>query len=213
VQQKPPIYNQPMIIPAQAIEDRNRPHGRRAASFLNENVRTLNEPVGRIQTKKVDNKDEKRWWEWNMKLEQNPDWKKKRSNSSIHREMTAGSTDDNYRTTYMQEHNSTQNIITPSTKVGLANENQGAASMHTYNPNTKQANGIVPVNDLNGFTRNGEEQRVFVDKMSFEQGYDARSTSNYPNRGKVKEKKLKILFIKVINNDLPIIIASGCFCC
>ena len=93
-----------------------------------------------------------------------------------------------FQTTYQKEHGYLKNLITPNARVGLMNENQGAANRHTYNPNTAQANGIVPVNDLTVGSRPNEPQRFFVDRVSFEQGYDARNDKNYPIRGKVNSK-------------------------
>ncbi len=81
-----------------------------------------------------------------------------------------------------------KNLVNTNSRVGLQNENQGSVTRHTYNPNTLQANGIVPVNDLTNGSRPNEQQRFFVDRVSFEQGYDARNDKNYPLRGKVKLK-------------------------
>jgi hypothetical protein len=53
-----------MILPAQAIEERNNPHAARAADFLRENAHTLNKPINRVKTKNFNNEIEKRWWEW-----------------------------------------------------------------------------------------------------------------------------------------------------
>ena len=72
----------------------------------------------------------------------------------------------------------------------LQNDNQSANSAnnrHSFNPNTGQAVGIVPVNDLSSYTKANEPQRVFVDRVSFEQNYDSRNDANYPARGKVNK--------------------------
>jgi hypothetical protein len=59
------------------------------------------------------------------------------------------------------------------------------AQRHSNNPNTGHAVGIVPVTDLSIYSKgNGAEQRLFVDKMSFEHQYNARAEDNYPLRGK-----------------------------
>ena len=77
-----------------------------------------------------------------------------------------------------------KNLVS-SNLVGLKNDNQGAANRHTYNPNTTQANGIVPINDLtNG---SSDQQRYFVDRVSFEQNYNSRNDQNYPIRGNVNK--------------------------
>ena len=65
----PAIYTDPMIVPAQAIEDRNRPHAGRLTNFLRENPHTLNEPINRVSSKNLDKETEKRWWEWNLPAE------------------------------------------------------------------------------------------------------------------------------------------------
>lgn len=66
----------------------------------------------------------------------------------------------------------------------LQNEYNGAVQRHSMNPNTVVATGIVPVTDITSYSKQGEQQRVFLDKMSFEHGYDARKNDNYPPRGK-----------------------------
>ena len=58
------MYTQPTFLPAQMIEDRNKPHGARAADFLRENAHTLNEPVNKVRTKNVTAENEKKWWQW-----------------------------------------------------------------------------------------------------------------------------------------------------
>lgn len=173
----PPIYTQPMIVPAQAIEDRNRPHAGRLAGFLRENAHTLNEPVNRVGSRNVANEEEKRWWEWKVDLQQDADWKnKRRSASNNGPRVTNSAGNDAYKTTYQHE-------------LGYVNKVNGNSvdalpNRHSYNPNTVNSVGIVPINDLNTFTNANEQQRVFLDKMSFEHQYDSRSDSNYQNRGK-----------------------------
>jgi hypothetical protein len=56
-------------VPAQAIEDRNRPHAGNLASFLRENAGTINEPINKIQSRGLDKNVEKRWWEWSLPAE------------------------------------------------------------------------------------------------------------------------------------------------
>ena len=56
-------------MPAQAIEDRNRPHAGHLASFLRENAGTVNEPINKIGSRNVDKNTEKRWWEWTLPVE------------------------------------------------------------------------------------------------------------------------------------------------
>jgi hypothetical protein len=159
-----------MIIPAQAIEDRNFPHAGRSANFLRENAYTLNEPVNKISSKNVSKEAEKRWWDWSE------------HQSNLNQQTTFAvnphGDSENFKTTYQKNHGILRNPIQPNVKV------ENGISRHSFNPNNNITQGIVPVNDLNGFS-NGNVQRVFVDKMSFEHQYDARQENNYPNRGKV----------------------------
>lgn len=60
-----------------------------------------------------------------------------------------------------------------------------SGTRHGYNPNATHAVGIVPITDLTSYSKANEPQRVFLDKVSFEQAYDSRNDSNYPIRGKV----------------------------
>ncbi|RNA26547.1 hypothetical protein BpHYR1_053643 [Brachionus plicatilis] len=178
--QAPPIYTQPAIVPAQAIEDRNFPHGGRTAGFIRENAYTLNEPVNRISAKNVDKDLEKRWWEWNVPDE--TDWKqKRRSNSSAPKSDSASEqanlNKSEFQTTYQKDHGYMYHYGKPSSENGFAKR-------HSFNPNNAHVVGIVPVNDLNSFTNGNEAQKVYVDKMSFEHGYDSRTENNYPNKGK-----------------------------
>lgn len=187
--QAPDIYTQPMIVPAQAIEDRNKPHAGRAAGFLRENARTLNEPVGVVNTRAVPKPEENRWWEWKLPQENESlrSMKKRSSSTSnINKDpsVTVNGKPGENMTTYQKDHGFLQNFSQPGLKVGMVNENQGAAQRHTYNPNGQHAVGIIPINDLNNFSKNPEQPRVFHDKMSFEQMYDARKDNNYPLRGK-----------------------------
>ncbi|CAF1086770.1 unnamed protein product [Brachionus calyciflorus] len=173
----PPIYTQPSIIPAQAIEDRNYPHAGRMAGFLRENPHTLNEPVNRVSAKNVSKEQEKRWWEW--QVPENSDWKsKRRSNSSAPRTDSASETTNKseFQTTYQKDHGYMNHFGRPGAESG--------SKRHSFNPNNTHAVGIVPINDLNSLTKANEPQRVFVDKMSFEHDYDSRQENNYPNRGK-----------------------------
>ena len=64
------------------------------------------------------------------------------------------------------------------------NESLIAAKRHNRNPQNNVALGIVPVNDLNGFSKH-DESRKFIDKITFEQAYDSRNENNYPIRGRV----------------------------
>ena len=58
-------------------------------------------------------------------------------------------------------------------------------SRHSNNPNSAHAVGIAPITDLTSYSKSSDPQRVFVDKVSFEQAYDSRNDSNYPMRGRV----------------------------
>ena len=180
-----------MIVPAQAVEGRNRPQGDRAAGFLRENARTLNEPVNRVATRNTSNEAEKRWWEWNLPVESGNNVSlKKRSLSSSNLSKAAADVEvPGFQTTYQKDHGYLRTA--PAVRVGSVNENQGGAARHTYNPNGAHAVGIIPINDLNNYSKqqsNGggeqQQQRVFADKMSFEHAYDARKESNYAQRGK-----------------------------
>jgi len=119
-------------------------------------------------------------------------WKNKRRSSSQSSAKPAERGSE-FQTTYQKEHGYLKNLVNQNTVVGLRNDNQGAANRHSYNPNNIQANGIVPVNDLtNG---SNDQQRVFVDRVSFEQNYNSRNDNNYPIRGNVSSK-----FICLIHN-------------
>lgn len=182
--QAPPIYTQPVIVPAQAIEDRNFPHGGRTAGFIRENAYTLNEPVNRISSKNVNKDLEKRWWEWKVPDE---DWRvKKRSNSlALRSDMSNEQSNLNkseFQTTYQKDHGYMNHFGKPDSE-------NGSSKRHSFNPNSSHAVGIVPVNDLTSYTNVNEAQKVYIDKMSFEHGYDSRTENNYQNKGKVKIKK------------------------
>ncbi len=180
-----------MVVPAQAIEDRNKPHTGRAAQFLRENSHTLNEPVNRVNTKGIVQKDEGRWWEWNNAGldDRDPQWKnKKRSSSAAKADQDPrggnqnggvgfndGSGGSGFQTTYQKEHGYLKNFQMKGADV---------YERHSMNPNTQHAVGIVPVTDLSTYSKANEQQRVFVDKMSFEHGYDSRKEDNYALRGK-----------------------------
>jgi len=192
--QAPSIYTQPMIVPAQAIEDRNHPHAGRQATFLRENARTLNEPVAKVTSKNVQREAERRWWEWNTvhanggSIEERRKRSQSTNPSSSSSSSSAEGNQGGFQTTYQKDHgylkeivsgNAAQNGSAAAVKTGSA-----GATRHGANPNAREAIGIVPVNDLNGYSRQGEEQRVFVDKMSFDHQYDSRKDTNYPIAGK-----------------------------
>lgn len=152
------------------------------AGFIRENAHTLNEPVNRVASRDVKREEEGRWWEWKVNVAEDEDWKSKRRSASMPRSQSnnvilnsAGLNGDGYQTTYQKE-------LGYLSKV---NNNIDPPNRHSFNPNTSNAVGIVPINDLNTFTNANEQQRVFLDKMSFEHQYDSRKDSNYPNRGKV----------------------------
>lgn len=177
------LYTQPLVVPAQSIEDRNFPHGGRNAGFLRENVASLNEPINNINTRVT--APEKRWWEWNVpKEEMDSALKNKKRLSSIGNYSNNPNDINAYATTYQKDMGYLNNVLEPGTQIGGINENNGAAHRHTYNPNGVQAVGVVPVNDLNSYTKANEQQRVFVDKMSFEHNYDSRNNQNYAQRGR-----------------------------
>lgn len=117
--QAPPIYTQPLIVPAQAIEDRNKPHANRMANFLRENPHTLNEPINRVTAKNVNKEQEKRWWEWQLP-EQDPNWKqKRRSQSSAPKENAHQFNDhqsNDLQTTYQKEHGYMNNFLKQGTR-------------------------------------------------------------------------------------------------
>lgn len=193
--QAPPIFTQPMIVPAQAIEDRNHPHAGRQVSFLRENARTLNEPVAKVQTRNpATNKTteiEKRWWEWNTVSSGGQDDPKRRVGGKRSQSNAPPSTDSvseftngssgGFQTTYQKDHGYLRDLVMSNGKMMAEQE---AATRHGANPNGREAVGIVPVNELNSYSRPGEEQRVFVDKMSFDHQYDSRKDTNYPIQGK-----------------------------
>jgi len=135
--QAPQLYTQPLILPAQAIEDRNKPHAGRAADFLRENAHTYNEPVNKVRTRNITNESEKRWWEWNTPAEDDPNWKnKKRSSSSSNFKTTniigADSKDrEGYQTTYQKEHGYLKEMT--------RTESGNSMSRHSNNPNSAHA--------------------------------------------------------------------------
>lgn len=191
----PEIFSHPQVLPAQGIEDRNRPHGGRTASFLRENMHTLNEPVAVVSgfNRGLSKETEKRWWEWNTNAQDDdPNWKqKKRSGSTTNlsansrgASSVSGRGDGGgFQTTYQKEHG----YLTTDFYRKTAGSQSGL-TRHAMNPNTYQATGIVPITE---YKNNGPEsqERVFVDKMSFDHNYDSRDASNYPVRGKVGFKK------------------------
>lgn len=193
--QAPSIYTQPMIVPAQAIEDRNHPHAGRQATFLRENARTLNEPVAKVTSKNVQQEAERRWWEWNTvhanggnSIEERRKRSQSTNPSSSSSSSSAEGTKGGFQTTYQKDHGYLKEIVSgnaaQNSSAGVKTGSAGA-TRHGANPNAREAIGIVPVNDLNGYSRQGEEQRVFVDKMSFDHQYDSRKDTNYPIAGKV----------------------------
>lgn len=192
--QAPPIYTHPMIIPAQAIEDRNHPHAGRQATFLRENARTLNEPVAKVMSSKNKGVEaEKRWWEWDTVANGSKSGNDRRiggkrsqsnappsSSSSSSEAPMSGGEFASGSSGFQQQH-------------PQFNGHQSAgATRHGSNPNSREAIGIVPVNDLIAYSKSGEEQqRVYVDKMSFDHQYDSRKDNNYPNVGKVRSLIIK----------------------
>lgn len=172
------------MVPAQAIEDRNRPHGGRGATFLRENVRTLNEPVNAIHNIKAMPKEDNRWWQWNTATEDaDPMWKnKKRSQSSSHlnREPAAENSSSGYQTTYQKEHGYLNGQLQ---RAGIS---ENIANRHAFNPNNAQAVGIVPITELKGYSDVNKE-RTYIDKMSFDHNYNSREANNYPVKGKVRD--------------------------
>jgi len=182
-------------VPAQSIESRNNPHAGRHAGFLRENVQSLNEPINQIHTRnEIESSDAKKWWEWNTpKDEMDSALKNKKRYSGIR--VAENPNDINsYSTTYSKDMGYLNNVLEPGTKIGSASD----AQRYAFNQNNKGAAvGIVPVNDLNTYSKVGEPQRVFVDKMSFEHGYDSRAENNYNLRGRVSLLNyLKLLIVK-----------------
>ena len=118
--------------------------------------------------------------------QEDPDWKsKKRSQSSSNLKEQRGSNsnletsngkESGYQTTYQKEHGYLKDLIRTES---------GNLSRHGNNPNSSHAVGIVPITDLTSYSKANEDQRVFVDKVSFEQAYDSRNENNYPMRGRV----------------------------
>ena len=184
-----------MIVPAQAVEERNHPHAGRHATFLRENARTFNEPVAKVSTKTA--AADARWWEWNTVSSEaaapggRRSGKRSQSNappsSAPDPAAAAAYTNANggFQTTYQKDHGYLKELLMPNGSRQSESAAAAAATRHGSNPNARQAVGIVPVNDLTTFSKSGEEQRVFVDKMSFEHQYDSRKDNNYPVMGKV----------------------------
>jgi hypothetical protein len=173
------MYSHPIITPAQAQEDRNRPHGGRMANFLRENVRSLNEPIGSIDSNVPLTQDEsKQWWKWNVNSDKNSDDmlndKKKRSQTSFNSKAT----------TYHEQHGHLNRDF--YSKSGVLQANQSGLNRHAYNPNTKQAVGIVPVTEFKNNVPEDQE-RILVDRISYENMYDSRDPKNYPMRARVRD--------------------------
>lgn len=146
--------------------------------------------MNRISAKNVNKDLEKRWWEW--KLPENEDWKQKRRSNSSAPKSDASNEQTNlnkseFQTTYQKDHGYMYHFGKPESE-------NGSVKRHSFNPNNAHAVGIVPINDLNSFTNANEPQKVFVDKMSFDHGYDSRVENNYPNKGKVNLKNLEKKF-------------------
>ena len=207
----PEIYSHPPVLPAQAIEDRNRPHAGRNASFLRENMHTLNEPVAVVHGNHFNREAEKRWWEWNTNAQDDdPNWKsKKRSNSSVNgaeRQSALAGRDggSGFQTTYQKEHG----YLTTDFYRKPAAGTRSGVTRHSNNPNTYQATGIVPITEYKN-NMPDDQERVYVDKMSFEHNYDSRDASNYPVRGKVRICCTCFDYFNYLNF---IFIASRCIC-
>lgn len=83
---------------------------------------------------------------------------------------------NSYATTYQKDMGYLNNVLEPGTQIGNYNSN-GVQSM--------PAQGIVPINNLTTHSDVNGQQRVFVDKMSFEQNYNSRNDVNYAQRGRV----------------------------
>lgn len=104
---------------------------------------------------------------------------KRRSQSSNYKEQNGNATQTNgseagYQTTYQKDHGFLKDLMRAD-----------SGTRHGSNPNSSHAVGIVPITDLSNYSKANEQQRVFVDKVSFEQGYDSRNENNYPMRGRV----------------------------
>lgn len=127
------------------------------------------------------------------------DWKpKRRSNSSAPRSDQSNEQPNlnksEFQTTYQKDHGYMNHFGKPGSE-------NGNYKRHSFNPSNSHAVGIVPINDLTSFTNVNEAQKVYVDKMSFEHGYDSRTENNYQNKGKVKSKKdnfLKICYFYIL---------------
>ena len=64
--QESQLYTQPLIAPAQMIEERNKPHATRNAEFLRENVMSLNEPINNVKTRMSATIPDNQWWKWTV---------------------------------------------------------------------------------------------------------------------------------------------------
>ncbi len=172
----PEMYSHPVITPAQAQEDRNRPHGGNMATFLRENVYSLNEPIGSINSiaPQVPQEESNQWWKWNATSdnESMSNGKKKRTQSSFNPKGT----------TYHEQHGHLDRDF--YSKSGVLQAHQSGLNRHAYNPNTKGAVGIVPVTEYKNYAPEDQE-RVLVDRISYENMYNARDPDNYPMRARV----------------------------
>jgi hypothetical protein len=123
--------------------------------------------------------------------QEDQDWKKKSSSSLKEHRGTNSQLEPingkeiGYQTTYQKEHGYPKDLIRTES---------GNLTRHGSNPNSNHAVGIVPITELSSFSKANENQRVFVDKVSFEQAYDSRNENNYPMKGRVFRNFSKIIF-------------------
>lgn len=181
--QESQLYTKPLIVPAQCIEERNKPHANRNAEFLRENVMSINEPINNIKTRMNTDIPESQWWKWTVPKDEMDSALRNRKKV---REISTFSQNPNdvspYSTTYQKD----MGYLNNSSAVHDVNN---AAYRQAFRPNGNQAVGIVPINDLSTYSKINGEQRVFTDKMSFEHNsYDSRSANNYNQRGRVSRK-------------------------
>lgn len=176
--QAPQLYTQPLIVPSQGIEDRNRPHAGQNADFLRQNVSSLNEPINNVRSRNGHADEAQQWWKWNTpKDEMDSALKNKKRINNVIGYPANPNEISSYATTYQKDMGYLNNVLEPGTKIASSNDNR-------FNHNGVQAQGIVPINDLTTHSNVNGPQRVFVDKMSFEQNYDSRNEVNYAQRGR-----------------------------
>jgi len=151
--------------------------------MLYANAASFNAPFGVVKTDNV-KKEESRWWDWSQpkaepygpRAQSQDEWAKIRE-SSYRNAFTMGGEAGPYAKKNTRYSASPHHIRT----IGIGNNN--FQKIVKFNKKNLLFN-LVPVTDLKPDDLESINQTL-VEKVSFEQEYNSRNTTNYPLRGRV----------------------------